>query len=153
MYRQPPIALFDVLSARLTPMGFVALERKWLHRKTWNTNRGVVLSSLRATSELGDAVARLREEAKSRLAHSWWSQLGLQIVFELEAGALPPQELIALLVDQINSQGVLIQSIFVLDPTTHETREARTWGQLITGKFQDAIAAALADFASHDSTR
>ncbi len=146
MYREQPATLFDFLAARLEPMGFVAMERRWLHRKTWNTNRGVVLARLKANTLVSE-VARLRDEAKRILKHSSWNQLGLQIVFEVESGSLPPRELLSSLVDSVN-QGALIQSIFVIDPATNEILEARTWGQLITGKFQDGIAAALADFVS-----
>jgi hypothetical protein len=146
MYRDPPPVVFDLLAKRLAPFGFVAVDGRWLHRKTWNTNRGVALVTVRSESELGDAAARLRSEASVVLKHSWWSQLGLQIVFQVEGAPLPSQHALAPLIDRINHQGVLVQSVFAVELATGASIQERTWGQLVTGKYQDAIAAALEEF-------
>ena len=145
MYRAPAAPLFDRLTARLGPMGFVPLSadtRRYLHRKTWNTNRGVAVVDAVSERELGELVTLLREEVKTVLEHSWWNQVGLQIVFQMQEG-LPAAETLQLLVDNINHQGVLVQSVFAVHMQTRESRQARAWGQLITGKYQDAIAATL----------
>jgi hypothetical protein len=47
-----------------------------------------------------------------------------------------------------NTQGILIQSLFAIEPSTLARTSARTWGQMITGKFQDAIASAFDDMAA-----
>lgn len=44
----------------------------------------------------------------------------------------------------IDNQWAIVQSIFLVDLTRNEYYTARTWGQLITGKFQDAINGVLA---------
>jgi hypothetical protein len=51
------------------------------------------------------------------------------------------------LVAAYNTQGILVQSIFVVEPSTLERTSARTWGQVITGRFQDAIAQGIEDVA------
>lgn len=144
IYRAPAAPLFELLTARLAPHGFVPIDGRWLHRKTWNTNRGVAVVSAVSERELGDLVTQLREDVKPVMKHSWWNQLGLQIVVQMQEG-LPAAETLQLLVDNINSQGVLIQSVFAVHVLTRESRQARTWGQLVTGKYQDAIASALAE--------
>lgn len=72
MYRAaaPPLAL--ALEAKLAPHGFKTVEAnaelaergvlKLWHRKTWNTNRGVVLADPGQVL-LGDFVERMRFEA------------------------------------------------------------------------------------------
>lgn len=156
MYRAQPPTLLAGLTERLGPMGFVEVEpddvrkaqgvRRLYRRKTWNTNRGVVVAAppsrdLRAYAEL------MRASAGDYLGSSWWNQLGLQLVFEV-AGEPPPVSVLQPLVDQVNSQGVLIQSVFAYDGATFVHTSARTWGQLVTGRFQDAIAATLSHLAS-----
>lgn len=42
-------------------------------------------------------------------------------------------------VDRFNNQWAIIQSVFVFDRGTGERWEARTWGQVVSGRFQDAI--------------
>jgi hypothetical protein len=37
----------------------------------------------------------------------------------------------------------IIQSLFLVDPSTQVFRFGRTWGQRITGQYQDAVAALL----------
>lgn len=152
MYRTPPPGLFDLLAERLSPLGFVAIERRWLHRKTWNTNRAVALTGLASSAEITAAALRLREEAKTPMKHSWWSQLGLQLVFSVP-DRVPSHAELARLVDHTNHQGVLVQSVFVVNEATGEVAEARTWGQFVTGKFQDAIQNALAAHGAHGLRR
>jgi hypothetical protein len=154
MYRGQAPTLAYQLEATLSPHRFAAVEpsvelvsrgvtRLW-HRKTWNTNRGVVLASP-GTAVLGAYVDRLRHEAGGFLGSSWWSQLGLQVVLEL-AGDLPSRHALDRCVDKVNTQGILVQSVFAVDAVALRSAEARTWGQLVTGKFQDAIADAIAAF-------
>ena len=142
MYREAPATLFDALASKLAPFGFVPLGREYLHRKTWNTNRGVVLARLER--DLASTIGALVVAARAPLKHSWWAQLGLQIV--LETDAPPPASTLERLVDPINHQDILVQSVFAVGPDGTWT-EARTWGQVITGKYQDAIASVLAERA------
>ena len=154
MYRAaaPPLAL--ALEAKLAPHGFKTVEAnaelaergvlKLWHRKTWNTNRGVVLADPGQVL-LGDFVERMRFEAGPFLGSSWWSQLGLQVVLAIEAAHVPTAAQLTTCVDAVNTQGILIQSVFAVDPSVGEWSQARTWGQLVTGKYQDAIASAIAE--------
>jgi hypothetical protein len=151
MYRASTPTLTSALEAKLAPHGFKTVDpdpslttrgvRKLFHRKTWNTNRAVVLAEP-GDVRFGELVERMRHEAGAFLGSSWWSQLGLQLVVVVEA-RLPTEQELGRYVDQVNTQGVLVQSVFAVDPTTAQFTQARTWGQMVTGKFQDAIAAAL----------
>ena len=53
--------------------------------------------------------------------------------------------------DKINTQGILVQSVFAIDRGSRASTSARTWGQVITGRFQDGIEAAIQDFAGQSS--
>ncbi len=114
-------------------------------RKTWNTNRGVVLASPAPAADLRTYVETMRASAGGFLGSSWWNQLGLQVVLQLDG--LPPQPMLDTLVDKINTQGILVQSVFAIDRSSRASTSARTWGQVITGRFQDGIEAAIQDFA------
>jgi hypothetical protein len=150
--------LASAIEARLGPLGFatVAIDESaralgilhGYHRKTWNTNRAVFLAQLEpgADGELRRRVEVLRRESGRVFGSSWWSQLGLQLVLEV-AGAPPPERVLQGLVAAYNTQGILVQSIFVVEPSTLERTSARTWGQVITGRFQDAIAQGIEDVA------
>lgn len=148
-YRQGAKTLAACLEEKLAPHGFKSLSvpphvaeigvTHMFHRKTWNTNRAVVISALRAPP--ARAVEQLREIAGNAIGSSWWSQLGMQIVFTSLAK-------LDGLVDPVNTQGILVQSVFAIDDTTLESAEHRTWGQVFTGRFQDAIAAAIVEYRS-----
>lgn len=72
MYREGRSPLVHVLEAKLSPHGFKLVEPdaelakrgilKLFHRKTWNTNRGVVLADP-GVVKLADFVERMRYEA------------------------------------------------------------------------------------------
>lgn len=157
MYREGPAPLAHQLEARLGPLGFMTVppseELRALgvevcfRRKTWNTNRGVVLAtapSARVGGDLRGYAERLRADVGRFLGSSFWNQLGLQLVLVTEA---PSRDALAGIVDRINTQGVLIQSVFAVDLVTKEHAAEATWGQAFTKRFQDAIGAALAAFA------
>lgn len=151
-YRQSP-SLLEALERHLAPMGFAtvppddalrALGVVQMHRrKNWNTNRGVALARL-GTRGLAEYVELLRNEVGKGLGSSWWNQLGLQLVLEVGGQPASKDELLAL-VAKINTQGVLIQSVSTYEGTTGTFTHGRTWGQVITGRFQDGICAALED--------
>ena len=109
------------------------------------TNRGVAYARVSSGFDPRIAVEQLKEAARGPLKHSWWNQVGLQIVFETEG---PPPLGLDALVDKINNQSILVQSIFAIDGRTGQATQARTWGQVITGKYQEAIAHAIAEHAA-----
>lgn len=156
MYREPVPTLVNALDLRLSQHAFAVVEpddgardggvSRLYRRKTWNTHRGVLLARASEIVAWPAYVETLRAAGARILGSSWWNQLGLQLVVETEAAPVPEATLQGL-VDAVNSQSVLVQSVFVYQPTTGAHGSARTWGQMITGKFQDAILAAIHDVA------
>jgi len=68
--------------------------------------------------------------------------LGLQVVVVspgVASGGIDPAQHVA----RVDNQWAIIQSIFLVDPDAGNFRSARTWGQFITGKYQDAIEEVL----------
>lgn len=172
----------EALEEALGAMGFgppkqpLVLERPqvvsaWV-RKTWNTNRAVVLLE----APPGEDLAALGQATKKALAKQlgyllFLYTLGIQVVWVgrglrgqggakldepgLEgAGArdnpyAPPAAPLERQapsfgeldkgVDRLDNQWGIIQSVFVFDLETGERWQARTWGQVVTGRFQDAI--------------
>ncbi len=45
--------------------------------------------------------------------------------------------------DVVSNQFVVLQSVFVVDESIKRYACARTWGQFVTGQFQDAIAGSI----------
>lgn len=146
-------------------------------RKTWNTNRAVVL--LEAPPAEGPTRANLAElgqASKKALAKQlgylfFLYTVGIQVVWvgeglrgegsakEASSGVqgeaapanpyAPPAAPLERRppsfgelekgVDRFDNQWGIIQSVFVFDLDTGERWQARTWGQVVTGRFQDAI--------------
>lgn len=161
MYRESPptsVVLANAIERRLAPHGFLVVEPdeasrapelgvvRGYHRKTWNTNRAVFVARLEVcdAQSTRSQVEVLRRESGRVFGSSWWSQLGLQIVFVSE-GPPPEESVLRSLVASFNTQGILIQSLFAVHLGTLDWTSARTWGQVITGPFQDAIAEAIED--------
>jgi hypothetical protein len=118
--------------------------RLLLKRQTWNTNRAIVVVSRPHLPE--DLRAYLRE-LRWRVAFRcgffpiFWG-IGIQVVIVAPGiwqGALDPARHVA----RIDNQWAIIQSLFLVDPVDQAFRSARSRGQFVTGKFQDAIDAAL----------
>ena len=161
MYRESAhtlATLENALNRRLSPHGFLVVEPdeaarapevgvvRGFHRKTWNTNRAVFLARLEGGDPLKtrSRVELLRRESGRVFGSSWWSQLGLQIVFACE-GPPPEADVLKALVASFNTQGILIQSLFAVDLGTADCTSARTWGQVVAGAFQGALAQAIED--------
>jgi hypothetical protein len=64
----------------------------------------------------------------SRVSHTWH---------------LPEQHQSSQHVARVDNPWAIIQSVFLVDPASRPFRSARTWGQFVTRKFQDAIFTAL----------
>jgi len=141
--------LAQKLEAALTPHGFWLLERKkgsifsaiW-KRQTFNTNRAVTLVEISSVPvDLSPLLKEVKKEAAFRCGFfPFFYGLGTQVVF-LVTGAQPEEEELGAYVDKIDNQWLDIQSIFVVHVGVGLVSSARTWGQLLTGKFQDEIAA------------
>ncbi|MBL4845600.1 MAG: hypothetical protein JKY65_08750 [Planctomycetes bacterium] len=177
-----PAEVAAALEASLEPLGFtppkkpVTIEhprllRAWV-RKTWNTNRGVVLLE----APPGEDVVVLGQAAKSALAKQlgyifFVYGIGLQLVWvgtQLRGEGSAPEDAkgvstpsdptnpyqppaaplqrrapgfgdLSKGVDRFDNQWGIIQSVFCFDLETGERWQGRTWGQVVTGRFQDAI--------------
>jgi hypothetical protein len=147
-------SLAQQLAEALMPFGFVSKDigtaavpvpilGAWV-RKTWNTNRAVVhLHAPPGDGDLGQLAQKLKMPLGKALGYfPFFYGLGVQVVWSgqgLGARAARLKESL----DVIDNQTCIIQSLFVVDLEQGTFRDARTWGQVFTGKFQDAIAACL----------
>lgn len=120
-----------------------------LKRQTWNTNRAVVV--LCPAHSPADIRAYLRE-VRRRVAFRcgfvplFWG-IGIQVVMispGIAQSGIEPAKHVA----RVDNQWAIIQSIFVVDPCTRSYCGARSWGQFVTGKFQDAIDMTLSRYFS-----
>jgi hypothetical protein len=118
-----------------------------LKRQTWNTNRAIVVVT---PPEVRSDFARYFRKLRRRVAFKcgffpfFWG-IGIQVILVvpgLAQSCLDPNKLIS----RIDNQWAIVQSVFLVDPTVHGYRSASTWGQLVTGKFQDAIADVLGQY-------
>ena len=121
----------------------VKIAGAWV-RKTWNTNRAVVhLCAPPGEGDLGQLVQGIKIPMGKTLGYfPFFYGLGLQVVLSGEA-ILDRAAHLARSVDAIDNQRCIVQSLFVVDLAQGRYRQARTWGQVVTGKFQDAIAGCL----------
>ena len=147
--------LAQQLAEALAPLGFASKDigtdlasipilGAWV-RKTWNTNRAVVhLHAPPGQGDLGPLSQKLKVPLGKRLGYTrFFYGLGLQVVWS-GPELLGRAESLKQGLDGIDNQACIVQSIFVVDLTQGCFRESRTWGQVITGKFQDAVARCLA---------
>jgi hypothetical protein len=125
---------------RLADLTWSAL---WI-RKTWNTNRAVALFRLpddaRHAGELSQSIKF--QVGKHAGYFPFLYGLGLQLVWLGQAVGQRAEGL-SRFVDRVDNQRCIVQSIHVADLADGTSVSVRTWGQLFTGRFQDAIEAAL----------
>ena len=150
-------ALAKCIEAGVAPHGFQRFEAAaapsslpWIaawKRKTWNTNRGVALIALPdAAPHAGEFALDIRAQAGKAIGYiPFLYELGLQLVL-VGPGILAKGEGLDRYVTKINNSTVLLQSLHLVDPVSGDSRSVRTWGQVVTGKFIDAIEQSLAAF-------
>lgn len=109
-------------------------------RKTWNTNRAAVhLRAPEGGGDLGDLSQAVKMQLGEELGYvTFFYGIGIQLVWSGDA-ILNRASRIERAVDPIDNQRCILQSIFVVDLEKARYAQARTWGQVITGKFQDQI--------------
>jgi hypothetical protein len=151
-------AVVAAIEAELTPSGFVAKQTPatfeeievvsaWV-RKTWQTNRGVVVLRVPPGAHPGPLSHRLKIPIGKALGYfPFFYGMGLQLVW-IGSGITPLTPDLDGFVDSIDNQRSIVQSIFVVDVTNRRAESARTWGQVITGRFQDAIERGIALWAA-----
>lgn len=142
--------LYRILEEHVAPLGFkraavpdaiggVPLSAAWV-RKTWNTNRGIACIRVPPGRGAGETAQAIKIELGKALGYfPFFYGIGLQVV------CLAPSidGSTASHVDAIDNQRSIIQSLFVVDLERGVYTSERTWGQVITGRFQDAIEASL----------
>lgn len=152
MDQQPIQVLLTELTRAMAEHGFrpvVDLSRipdavLLLKRQTWNTNRAiVVVCPASPPSSFHDYLRLLRTAVAFRCCFLpvLWG-IGIQVVLiapGLAQSGIKPSEHIA----RFDNQWAIIQSIFLVDPDAGTHQEARSWGQYVTGKFQDTISRIL----------
>ena len=68
--------------------------------------------------------------------------LGLQVIL-ICLGATDIKESASDFVAKVDNQWAIIQSVFLVDPEKNEFISGITWGQFLTGKYQDEISKQL----------
>jgi hypothetical protein len=148
-------SLLSKISESLATFGFRPVETREkvpsnvclvLKRQTFNTNRAIVVTRLQ---DVGPDFQAYLKQLRSGVAREcgfipfFWG-IGIQVVVladTLGESAANPSRYLAVL----DNQWAIIQSIFLVDLTRGEYFTARTWGQVITGKFQDALNRVLSE--------
>lgn len=162
MYRSAPPTLAHALDAALASLGFSAVETEtqrldgaaplvW-QRKTWNTNRAVVLTDWDGIA-LPSFVEALRLEAYACPGRSHRSVLGLQLVLAMDVGELPAERDLAPHLDASTTaeavlrHAIMVQSVFVVRPDVSEWSVAKSpswFARWVDGRLHGAIANGLA---------
>jgi hypothetical protein len=142
--------LIRILEEHVAPLGFkratvpdavggVPLSAAWV-RKTWNTNRGIACIRVPPGGRAGETAQAIKIDLGKALGYfPFFYGIGLQVVClvpSIDAST-------ASHVDTIDNQRSIVQSLFTVDLERGVFAAERTWGQVITGRFQDAIEAAL----------
>ena len=115
-------------------------------RKTWNTNRAVVMIRL---EDPGEDPSKFLQSQKfavgKRIGYTpFFYPLGLQIIL---VGHLTGNlEHLKKVLDRVDNQRVNLQSIHLVDLEMRKSYSVRTWAQIITGRFQDAIEEGIESF-------
>jgi hypothetical protein len=141
------------LESALAPMGFRRVKEGgadsvcstiW-KRQTLNMNRAVAVVHLDALpDDLAPSLKKVKKEAAFRCGFfPFFYGIGTQLVLIID-GAISQKLDVLRCVDKFDNQWSIIQSIFVVQSGTGLIESGKTWGQVFTGKFQDAILAALA---------
>lgn len=112
-----------------------------LKRQTWNTNRAIVVVALaQPPVDMRAYLTKLRRGIAFRCGFFpfFWG-IGIQVVLVapgIQQSGIDPSQHVA----RVDNQWAIIQSVFLADSASQTFRACRTWGQLITGKFQDAMS-------------
>ena len=107
-------------------------------------NRAVAVVDVQELpNDLSALIKSVRKEAAFRCGFVpfFWG-LGTQLVIVV-TGARPEKPELVQYLDKVDNQWSIIQSIFVVHVDSGLVSMARTWGQIFTRRFQDAIAEAL----------
>lgn len=145
--------LAEFIANEIAPFSFKELGINSFHElsyikawklNTWNINRAIVLLPYtEKETNLGEFVRKIKQELGKKIGYKFFIySLGLQIVLCGEDILMEGKEL-QKYVDKYDNQTVTLQSIHIVDMQQKEAICVRTWGQRISGKFQDAIQKAI----------
>lgn len=113
-----------------------------LKRQTLNTNRAICVVQLdELPKELDSYIASIRKRVAFKIGFFplFWA-LGLQVVIICpKIMNFKPAAYVA----RANNFWAIVQSVYFVDPIKMKFIEGRTWGQYVTGKYQDAISTQL----------
>lgn len=118
-----------------------------LKRQTWNTNRAVCVLEKESLPE--DFETYMKEMRKlvafKAKFFPFLYGIGIQMVFACPGilnNITEPKNYVS----NIDNQWAIVQSLFLIDTNTKTFKEGRTWGQVVTGKFQDTISELIANY-------
>jgi hypothetical protein len=118
-----------------------------LKRQTWNTNRAIVVVNFASVpADFDRVLPGIRDEVARLCGYIpfFWG-IGIQVIAVgpgFASSGINPKKHVAL----VDNQWAIIQSIFLVDSSSQSYLSGRTWGQVVTGKFQDAIDAVLSRY-------
>lgn len=117
------------------------------HFRNWNINRAVILLPYKGKeSDLPGFIDKIKMSLGKKIGYTFFLYpLGMQIVISGE-NILGNSADWKKCIDLIDTQTALIQSIFIVDFAANKYDSARTWGQYVTGKYQDAIEKAIREY-------
>jgi len=143
------------IKARLENFGFrevVAPQKNilgeilLLKRQTWNTNRAVVLLEItEPPSDMAVFLKQVRGAVARRVKFfPFLYGVGIQVIVMcpgITAAIQEPHDYVA----KVDNQWAIIQSLYLIDPKKRDYLSGKTWGQVITGKFQSAIEETISE--------
>jgi hypothetical protein len=115
-------------------------------RQTWNTNRAVVMIRLEEPGHNPGEYSQSIKFLVGKLIRylPFLYPLGVQVILIKYSQGIT--EALDKYLDKIDNQRVNLQSIHVVDLPSRRLFSARTWGQLVTGRFQNAIESGIQTF-------
>ncbi|MGA9772759.1 MAG: hypothetical protein WBV94_27265 [Blastocatellia bacterium] len=149
--------LIECVEAELKPHSFqrmtetpnlpyVTIAAVW-KRRNFNMNRAVALLSFPdALQSPGQFAQSIKVPLGKAIGYiPVLNELGLQIIIA-GPGLLVWSNDLSRFLDKINNQRVILQSLHIVDLTARDSASARTWGQAVTGRYQDAIENGIKTF-------
>ncbi|HUJ08695.1 MAG TPA: hypothetical protein VL171_01595 [Verrucomicrobiae bacterium] len=115
-----------------------------LKRQTFNTNRAVAFVWVDTfPDDLVPVLKRVKKEVAFRCGFfPFLYGIGTQLILVV-ASSVPEKVELDRYVDKFDNQWSIIQGLYLLQADSGLVASARTWGQLVTGKYEDVILAAL----------
>jgi hypothetical protein len=125
---------------------YVTIAAVW-KRRNINMNRAVALLSFPdALQSPGQFAQSIKVPLGKAIGYiPVLNELGLQIIIA-GPGLLVWSNDLSKFLDKINNQRVILQSLHIVDLTARDSASARTWGQAVTGRYQDAIENGIKTF-------